>query len=380
MGSVERSPEADPSPEVLPAPVAAAFGAEVRGAEPLGRGLIHRTWAAPAAQARHALVIQRLNTEIFRDPVRLMENVVRTTEHLRAQLQREGMPEPERRCLRVVPTLDGESLFRDAAGGTWRAFERIADAVPCPVLEGPGQAEDAARTFGDFARRLADLPPPALHETLPRFHDFAARIETLERAARADACGRAGAVGDELDALRVRCQAVQQRLAAVGFASLPRRVVHHDCKLDNLLFDAAGGGALCVVDLDTVMPGTLLSDFGELVRSSTHTGAGHGADPARVGFAEDLYHALARGYREGVGELLSPAERRALPFAGPLLTLMNAVRFLSDHLEGDVYFRISEPGQNLVRARIHLQLATRMLEREEVLQAPFAGSNTGAAR
>lgn len=355
-------------------PVAAAFddGAVAR-AEPLGRGLIHQTWAVrtETSRASRELVIQRINTEVFGDPARLMENVVRTTEHLRTSLAREAVTDAERRCLRVVLTIAGEPFFADPTGGAWRAFVRIEDAVSFPRPSGPAQAEVAAWAFGDFAHRLADLPAPALHETLPGFHDFPARLAALERAAARDGHARAGAVRDELEALSRHARAVLNALADAGFADLPRRVVHHDCKLDNLLFDSAGGKALCVVDLDTVMPGNLLSDFGELVRSSTNTGSEDAREIERVDFDLEIYTALARGYREGIGPLLSAAERRALPLAGPLFSLMNGVRFLTDHLEGDVYFRIEHPAQNLARARAQLRLATRMLANDDALHAAF---------
>ena len=356
------------------APIAAAFSdGTVTNAGTLGRGLIHQTWAVrcEAPQGSLQLVIQRINTDIFRDPSRLMENILRTTEHLRASLAREAIPQPERHCLRIVPTRAGELLHRDPAGGVWRAFHRIENAVSFQRPSGPAQAEEAAREFGRFARRLADLPGPPLHETLPRFHDFPARLAALERAAQGDRHARAGAVQSELEALFRHSRAVQSALADSGFAGLPRRVVHHDCKLDNLLFDAEGKRALCVIDLDTVMPGNLLSDFGELVRSSTNTGSEDGRDAHALGFDLEIYAALARGYLDEVGPLLTEAERRTLPLSGPLLSLMNGVRFLTDHLEGDVYFRIEHPEQNLARARAQIRLATRMLANEDALHAAF---------
>ena len=356
-------------------PIAAAFaaGAQMACAEPLGRGLIHGTWSVrlEEAGATHELVIQKLNTDVFGDPLRLMENVVRVTEHLRAKLEAEAVPDPGRHCLQVVTTASNEACHRDGSGGFWRAFDRIGGAVSFQRPSGPEQAEEAARAFASFARRLADLPPPPLHETLPRFHDFSARLAALEQAAAGDAHGRARDVRPELEALGARCRQLAAALDAAGFAGLPRRVVHHDCKLDNLLFEAAGRRALCVIDLDTVMPGTLLSDFGELVRSSTNTSAEDEPELARVDFDRELYAALARGYLEGAGPLLTEAERRSLPLAGPLLTLMNAVRFLTDHIEGDRYFRIERPDHNLTRSRVQLRLATRMLEDEDALREPF---------
>lgn len=342
-------------------------------AEPLGRGLIHGTWSVRVeeAGATRELVIQRLNADVFGDPLRLMENLVRVTEHLRAKLEAEAVPDPGQRCLRVLTTGSGEPCHRDGSGGVWRAFDRIDGAVSFVRPSSAEQAEEAARAFASFARQLADLPPPPLHETLPHFHDFPARIAALEQAAARDPHGRARDVRPELAALDACCRQVSSALDAAGFARLPQRVVHHDCKLDNLLFDATGSRALCVIDLDTVMPGTLLSDFGELVRSSTNTGAEDEPELVRVDFDRELYAALARGYLEGAGPLLTAEERRTLPHAGPLLTLMNAVRFLTDHLQGDLYFRIERPDHNLTRTRVQLQLATRMLESDDVLLEPF---------
>lgn len=356
--------------------VAEAFdsGGAFIDARPLGRGLIHETWAArfETPSGRRSLVIQRLNSGVFGDPAPLMDNIVRITEHLRAKLAAEAVDDLDRRCLRVVRTRSGRPFHLDPVGEAWRAFDRIEASVTCERLTGPAQAEEAARAFGAFARRLADLPAPPLHATLPRFHDFAARVAALEDAASLDSRGRARSVRLELEALRARAGEIQQQLDSAGFDRLPRRVVHHDCKLDNLLFDSAGSKALCVVDLDTVMPGNLLSDFGELVRSSTNTGSEDAREPERVDFDLEIYAALARGYREGIGPLLSPAEHRALPLAGPLLSLMNGMRFLTDHLAGDVYFRIARPEQNLARARAQLRLATRMLANEDALRAVFA--------
>ncbi len=376
MSPVKPRAKRQESADELLRPVAAAFatGGTFAGAEPLGRGLIHGTWNVRygAPGTARELVIQRVNTRIFGDPVQLMDNVVRTTEHLRAGLVRESVPDLGRRCLQVVATREGERFHRDPTGGVWRAFDRIRGTVTCERLSGSEQAEAAARAFGSFVRRLADLPPPPLHETLPRFHDFPARLAALGQAECSDRHGRADDVRPELETLTRRSQELQRALDEAGFARLPQRVVHHDCKIENLLFDASGHEALCVIDLDTVMSGNLLSDFGELVRSSTNTGAEDEPDLERVDFDRELYAALARGYRDGLGPLLTDAERRALPLGGPLLTLMNAVRFLTDHLDGDIYFRIEHPDHNLRRARAQLRLATRMLQNQDTLRSPFA--------
>jgi Ser/Thr protein kinase RdoA (MazF antagonist) len=209
---------------------------------------------------------------------------------------------------------------------------------------------------------LADLPPPPLHATIPHFHDLGQRAEDFEAVLRSDTCGRAMAAGVEIEALRSHVGQLERELTALEVAALPRRVVHHDCKLNNLLFDRESGEALCVIDLDTVMEGNLLSDFGELVRTGTCRAPEDERDLARVHFDLTLFEALARGYLAGIGSLLSEHERRALSVAGRLFSLMNAMRFLTDHLTGDVYFRIRREGHNLDRTRAQLRLAERMLE------------------
>jgi hypothetical protein len=365
--------EADGRIDAALGSLGAAFAIEgtFRGAQPLGSGHIHRTFVARYAGPRSELrvVHQRLNTAIFGDPHALMDNVVRVTEHVRRKLAEAGCTDPERRCLRVLRTRDGGLLHVDSEGGVWRTLSYLEATRTFTAFEGADRAFEAARAFGSFARQLADLPGPPLQQTIPHFHDFPRRVRALQDAVQADPCGRASAVADEIEALRAHGQELQRALAAQHPAALPRRIAHHDCKLDNLLWDETGEEALCVIDLDTVMQGTLLSDFGELVRSGTNTGAEDDPDWERVDFDLELFEGLARGYLAGTGPLLSGAERRALVLAGPLLTLMNAVRFLTDHLEGDVYFRRSREGQNLDRARVHLRLAQRMLDRSAEMRA-----------
>jgi Ser/Thr protein kinase RdoA (MazF antagonist) len=287
---------------------------------------------------------------------------VRVTHHLREKLREHGLPQPERRCLQLVAARDGSPFHVDAAGGVWRTFRFLEGTRGFDAIESPAQAFEAARAFGAFAAMLADLPPPPLHATIPHFHDLGRRLEAFEAAVRSDAYGRAVAAGAEVTALRQSIADLERELAALDVAALPRRVVHHDCKLNNLLFDEESGEALCVIDLDTVMAGNLLSDFGELVRTGACPAPEDERDLARVHFDLALFEALARGYLAGIGRLLSEHERRALPLAGRLFGLMNAVRFLTDHLTGDVYFRIRREGHNLDRARAQLRLAERMLE------------------
>ncbi|MDJ0850123.1 MAG: phosphotransferase [Myxococcota bacterium] len=357
-----------------------AAGGRIIGNEPLGRGHIHATRLVRVDPGARRLVLQRINTRVFRDPEGVMENLLRVTGHLRAQLEASGAPDVGRRSLAVLRTGEGAALYRDGAGGVWRAFDYVEGGTSIDRVEGPAQAYEAARAFGRFAASLADLPGPPLHETIPHFHDMRRRVEALEAAVLRDPCGRAGPARPELGRLRDALAALEAGLPDASVRRLPRRVVHHDCKLNNLLLDEHAGQALCVIDLDTVMKGTLLSDFGELARTASCRADEDERDLSRVAVDLELFRALAAGYLEGLGPLPEPAERRALPFAGTLLTLMNAVRFLTDHLEGDVYFPTHREAHNLERARAQLRLAETMLESQAALVAAFQEAPQGGRR
>jgi hypothetical protein len=330
---------------------------------PLGRGHIHdtfvATWRTPGGTQR--VVHQRLNTAVFRDPDGMMQTWLRVTEHVRAALARAGAADLERRCLRAIPARSGAPLHHDDRGAPWRALAFIEDARSCDVPESPAQAAEAARAFGAFAAQLAGMDPATVPESIPRFHDFAHRVANLEAAVRADAHARAAAVAAELDRARRLAADVGAALSREGAADLPRRVVHNDCKLNNVLFDTRTGAALCVIDLDTVMPGSVLADFGDLGRTAACAAPEDERDLARVVVDERLYEAILRGYLAGAAPLLTPVETALLPFAGPLIALETGIRFLTDHVAGDVYFRIHRPGQNLDRARVQLRLTEQLL-------------------
>ena len=339
-----------------------AVDGECVAAERLGRGHIHDTWIGswqtPAGLRR--VVHQRVNTHVFRDPALLMRNWLCVTEHVRAALLRAGASDVERRCLRAIPARSGAPWHEDA-GEVWRAFPFIEGARSFDAPDGPARAHEAARAFGAFAAQLEGLDPARIGESIPRFHDFAWRVANLEAAAASDAQGRARGAGDDLARARRLAAEVGRALSRAGAAELPRRVVHNDCKLNNVLFDIASGEGLCVIDLDTVMPGSVLADFGDLVRTAACPAAEDETDLSRVHVDASLYAALVEGYRAGAGSLLTPVELALLPLAGPLLALETGIRFLTDHLAGDVYFRIHRPGHNLDRARAQLRLAEELL-------------------
>ena len=328
--------------------------------QPWGSGHIHRTYLVEGRQGGAArFVAQRINVGVFGDP----EALARNLESVIAHLDRGGSAPAK---LRLARSSEGTSLVRDVRGQCWRAFAFVEHSRSIERVESPAQAERLARAFGAFLADLGGLDPRTLTPLLPGFHDFRARRRNLEEAARRDARQRASRSAPEL----AHARALWERLdEPSGDSDLPERVVHNDCKLNNLLIDERSGEPLCVVDLDTVMPGQARFDFGELVRTAAATAAEDEPDPSRVGFDLEIFRALARGFVAGARGCLAPAEIRSLALAGPRMALENGMRFLTDHVDGDVYFPAGHPGHNLERARSQLVLCERMLAVEAELRS-----------
>jgi Ser/Thr protein kinase RdoA (MazF antagonist) len=322
------------------------------------------TFAEGGAQVQ--MFLQRINTTVFERPEQMMDNVARVTAHL-ARFHRG--PDASRRGLTLIPGRAGGPCVRDELGGWWRMYRFIADTQVFETVTSVAHAEQAAFAFGEFQRLLADLPAPRLHETLPDFHTTPLRYAALERAVVADPRGRrAGAAEEIAFALERRAEGdVLLRLRRDGVA--PERVVHNDAKLSNVLFDAVSGAALCVTDLDTVMPGLALFDFGDMVRSMTCPCAEDAIELHDVTVQPELFAALARGYLAAVGTMLTTAEREHLVRAGHVITLEQGVRFLTDYLLGDGYYKTTRPEQNLERARTQFRLVASLEEQEGELGA-----------
>jgi len=346
--------------------VAARFatGSEVVAIEPFagGGGHINESHVVTCRGSRDRPVrffLQCLNRDVFPDPRRLMENVARVTAHL-------GGP------LRLVPTREGTAFCEDDGGGVWRLYGFIEHAVTRVEPTGPADAERAGRAFGAFQRALADLPGPRLHETIPHFHDTPRRVDALERAAECDPAQRVAGARREIAQVRARRDVAPILVQAATRGAVPERIVHNDAKLANVLFDAASGEALCVVDLDTVMPGLALFDFGDLVRSMAVRTAEDERDVGRVRLEPELFEGVARGYLAALGDFLTRAERELLVPAAQVIVFEQAVRFLIDHLEGDRYYRVARPGHNLDRCRTQLALLGALLERGRALERIIA--------
>jgi aminoglycoside phosphotransferase (APT) family kinase protein len=319
--------------------------------------------------ARAPFLLQRLNPAVFPDAARLMENIVGVTRHLAAR-RRAGAAACE--TLMLVPTTSGAAWIEDAAGACWRVYEFISGAHMQERPRGPADVREAARAFGEFLRLLADYDGPALHETIPGFHDTRARVARLEIAIQADTAARAASVRAEIAAVRAWTSLADVLPPYLASGEVPRRVVHNDAKLSNVLLDDATGRSRCVVDLDTVMPGTILHDFGDMVRSMTSPTDEEEADLTQVGVRLPLFEALAAGFLETAGAMLTARERSLLVHAGRLITYEQAVRFLTDHLEGDRYYRITRAGQNLARARAQLRLLETLAAHDAQLEAIVA--------
>lgn len=340
--------------------------------EPLAGGHIHESYvvtlASPGAERRRVL-LQRINTRVFPDVAKLMENVVRVAQHLASTEASRATPPHRREYLRLVATRAGGFTHVTGAGEVWRLMNFIEPSVTYEVARSHEIAERAAFAFGDFQRRLLDLPPPALHETIPNFHDTPRRFEALEAAVASDAVGRAGTAAAAIELAR-RYEARASALLDLQRAgTLGARVVHNDAKLSNVLFDAASDEPVCVVDLDTVMPGLGLYDFGDLVRSMGNPSREDEWDVDQVEVDPARFAALARGYLCGLGDARASTERDHLVTAAVVITLEQGVRFLTDYLCGDAYYRVTRGRHNLDRARTQLKLVGALLRQERELRA-----------
>ena len=345
--------------------IARAF--EIHGefvsAEPYGSGHINDTYCVVFDQAgpRVRYIFQRINHLVFKNPVALMENIARVTRHLGGKFA--GAGDASRRALTLVPARDGKPFHHDAAGNCWRVYVFIEQARTYDAVESPAQAFQAAKAVGLFQKLLADLPAPRLHDTIPDFHHTPKRFLALEKAIAADAVNRAALAKPEIE-FALRHQAMTGVLLA---ANLPERVTHNDTKFNNVMLDDATGEGICVIDLDTVMPGLALYDFGDMVRTTTSPAKEDELDLAKVTMQFPMFEALVRGYLTAAAEFLTPAEKQHLAFAGKLITFEIGIRFLTDFLAGDTYFKVHRDGHNLDRCRTQFKLVASIEQQEAAM-------------
>ncbi len=321
--------------------------------ERYGNGHINETYLMLDAGAR-LYILQKINQRVFRDPKLLMQNVSAVCAHIKQSA------DSHREYMTLVPDKSGRMWHVDDYGEYWRLYEFISDSMCMEWVEIPDDFRESAMAFGRFQRRLADFNATSLHETIPRFHDTPNRYEHLHNAIDADAFGRAKGVSAEIDFALER-EAYGSTLKNLHTAGdIPTRVTHNDTKLNNILYDRNTRKALCVIDLDTVMPGLAVHDFGDSIRFGATTAAEDERDLSKVSFSLELYHAYMDGYLFACGSALTPLERELLRDGAKMMTLECGIRFLSDYLSGDTYFRISRQAQNLDRARTQFKLVADM--------------------
>ena len=326
--------------------------------EPHTSGLINHSWVAAfeAPSGHPRFVLQQINRHVFHHPDEVMENMVRVTGHVAARLARERAPDAGRRVLSFVPTREGVSHHVDAAGETWRLVPWVEGTRATERASTEAEARETARAFGRFLAHLQDLPSPPLHETILAFHDTPGRLLAFEQAIAADRVARVSECRREVEALLDRRALAAALAEPAARGDIPVRPTHNDAKIANVLFDSTTGEGLCVVDLDTVMPGVAPYDFGDLARSTVSDSDEDERDLSRVRVRVPVFEALALGFVEGAGHALSPAERSLLVTGAEVIVYEQAIRFLGDHLDGDRYYRITRPAHNLDRARTQIRL------------------------
>ena len=335
---------------------------EFESAVRYGSGHIHDTYSVrfdKGGRRGAHIILQHINTKIFRNPVAVMENIRRVTTHVRARL--DSVQDADRRVLQLVRTREGRAWLVDREERYWRAYRFIEGAKTFDEVKSGRQAFEAAKAFGEFQRMLADLPGERLAESIPHFHDTPKRFTDFEFAVNADVSGRAKHVHAEI------AFAMERRFIAGALveAGLPERVTHNDTKLNNVMLDDRTGEGICVIDLDTVMPGFVAYDFGDMVRTMTCPAAEDEQNLTRVKMRFDFFEAVLRGYLTGAGDFLRTVERDSLITGAKVIVFEQGVRFLADHLAGDTYYKVSRAGQNLDRCRTQFKLL-ESIERQEV--------------
>ena len=343
------------------------FPATLVGAVRYGQGHINDTYCVlcqPQDGDSIRFILQGLSSAAFPHPEELMENMAGITGYLRKMIIAEG-GDPDRETLSLVKTRDGKDFYTDCTGKVWRLTPFIED-TECYQSATPELFEASAYAFGKFQYMLRDYPAETLHEAIPRFHDTENRFEKFLAALNADRLGRAAGVHPEIAFVLARKADCSVALQALRDRKLPLRVTHNDTKLNNILVDRATGKGICVIDLDTTMPGLSINDFGDSIRFGANHSAEDEKDLSKVNFDIDLYEVYTRGFLAGAQGSLTPAELEYLPWGAKLMTLECGIRFLTDYLDGDNYFRIHYPEQNLDRCRTQFKL---VLDMEEQFQA-----------
>ncbi|MDO4602498.1 MAG: phosphotransferase [Eubacteriales bacterium] len=339
------------------------FGPQCSYVKPFGEGHINETYAVymplEDGTEKPMYVLQRINIHVFKEPGQVMENIFGVTEFLRDVIRKEG-GDPDRETLAYIKTKSGETYFEDDEGQPWRCAIFIANSVCYQMVERPEQFYQSARSFGHFLKQLGKYPAESLHETIPDFHDTVKRFEAFAQAVQRDVKNRARLCRPEIEFALAREKDCGVLIRQLESGALPLRVTHNDTKLNNILFDEDTGKGLCIIDLDTIMPGLAANDFGDSIRFGASTAAEDERDLDKVHFDIKLYELYVKGYLEMARDVLTPQELESLPWGARLMTFECGIRFLMDFLQGDTYFKTAYPEHNLVRARTQFRLVQEM--------------------
>ena len=338
---------------------------------PFGNGHINDTRLITTVEKNgnnRNYVLQKINKNVFKRPDLLMENYVKVTKFIRAKIKKQG-GDPEREVINVINTHDGKDYAIDSEGDYWRMLVYVTESMSFDKVETPKQFYDSAVAFGHFQYMLSDYPADTLHETIVNFHNTPDRYRQLMDAIAENKAGRLSEVKAEVEFAMSRREFTETLEKAHKEGRLPLRVTHNDTKLNNILFDINTGETLCVVDLDTIMPGYSVNDFGDSIRFGATTALEDETDLSKVNFDIDLYEVYVKGFIEGAKGGLTEGELELLPIGAIMMTLECGMRFLADHLNGDVYFRIHREGHNLDRARNQFKLVSDMEKRLDEMRA-----------
>lgn len=338
------------------------FGAPVVGAVRHGKGHINDTFCVhtqPETGACRRFILQRMSAAAFKRPDELMSNITGVTGFLGREIERVG-GDRSRETMTVLRPRNGQAFYTDSEGGAWRVYTFVERTICYQSAETPELFAASGRTFGKFQRLLKDYPAATLYETIPHFHDTEDRLNKLKAAMAADPMGRLKDCRPEIDFVMAREPDCSVALQALRDGVLPLRVTHNDTKLNNVLIDDQSGEGVCVIDLDTVMPGLSINDFGDSIRFGANHSAEDEQDLTKVNFDIGLYETYTQAFLEGCGGILTDAEVEYMPWGAKLMTLECGIRFLTDYLDGDHYFAIHRPGQNLDRCRTQFKLVADM--------------------
>lgn len=330
-----------------------------------GNGHINSTFLVDSTPR---YILQRINTDVFRHPDEVMENIAAVTAHLRKKILAAG-GDPYRETLTIIPTSEGKSYYRAPDGGCYRLYRFIENAVSVDAAETPEMFAASAHAFGKFQKMLSDFPSEQLHETIPHFHDTGDRLRQFREALAENKAGRADSVQPEISFFLARADEMTKVTDAIADGSVPLRVTHNDTKLNNVMLDPETGEGVCVIDLDTVMPGSLLYDYGDSMRFGASTGAEDEQDLTKISFDLTYFEAYTDAFLEELGDSVTPAEVALLPFSAKLMTMECGMRFLTDYLNGDTYFRVHREHQNLDRCRTHIKLISDIESKSDQMTA-----------